>query len=145
MWWLFSAALYVQFEVSKSMLVISVYSRLFFLSPGDPRHTVTLKTNKTASAMLIFFEGSRRNGTNILSWQTAASEVMDRPACDAIIYQWSRMSVLLCLSALSRWIVCSLSVWKEALYGGERKYFYLAISRSMEMCSPAYGHNGNSI
>lgn len=82
----------------------------FFLSPGDPRQTVTLKTNKTASAMLIFFEGSRRNGTNILSWQTAASEVMDRPARDAIIYQWSRMSALLYLSALSLWIVCSLSV-----------------------------------
>lgn len=93
----------------------------FFLSPGDPRQTVTLKTNKTASAMLIFFEGSRRNGTNILSWQTAASEVMDRPARDTIIYQWSRMSALLYLSALSLWIVCSLSVWKEALYGGERQ------------------------
>lgn len=26
----------------------------FFLSPGDPRQTVTLETNKTASAMLIF-------------------------------------------------------------------------------------------
>lgn len=50
MWWLFRAALYVQFEASKSMLVISVYSRLFFLSPGDPRQTVTLKTNKSASA-----------------------------------------------------------------------------------------------
>ena len=82
----------------------------FFLSPGGSRQTVTLKTNKTASAMLIFFEDSRRNGTNILSWQTAAPEVMDRPARNAIIYQWSRMSVLLYLSGLSLWIVCSLSV-----------------------------------
>lgn len=51
--------------------------------------------------MLIFFEGSRRNRTNILSWQAAASEVMDRPARDAIIYQWSRVSALLSLLVLS--------------------------------------------
>lgn len=84
MQWLFSAVLYVQFEVSESILVISVYSGLFF---SRPWLRVTLKTNKTTSAALIFFslfsffERLWRNGPNILSWQTAASEVIDRPAC----------------------------------------------------------------
>lgn len=124
-----------------------VFTQGCFFSPGDPRQTVTLKTNKTASAMLIFFEGSWGNGTNILSWQTGASEVIDRPAGDAIIYQWSRMSALLYLSALS--LDCLLPCLFERRHfmevNSERKYFCLAISRSMEMCLPASGHNGHSI
>lgn len=96
--------------------------------------------------MLIFFEGSRRTRTNILSWQAAAPEVMDRPACDAIIYQWSRMSALLSLLFLFGLFAPRLFERGHFMeVNDERKYFCLAISGSMEMCLPAYGHNGHSI
>lgn len=66
-----------QFEVSKSILVISVYLRLFFREPGL---SVTLKRNKTPSGVLIFSKALEKRA-DILSWQTAASEVTDRPVC----------------------------------------------------------------
>lgn len=120
MQWLFSAALYVQFEVSKSILVISVYSRLFFREAGL---RVTLKTNKTTSAVLIFFfsEGSGETGpTFYLGRQQFQRLQIGQPA-DAIIYQWSRMSALLYTSLLFAPYCLLPAFVKGALYGGERR------------------------
>lgn len=86
----------------------------------EPRLSVTLKTNKTTSAVLICFERLWRNRPDILSWQTAASEVIDRPACRhhyLPMEQNVSPSIPLCFSLR---IVCSLPFWKGALYGGER-------------------------
>lgn len=47
---------------------------------GEPGPSVTLMTNKTTSAVLILLRRLWRNGPGILSRQTAAPEVMDRPA-----------------------------------------------------------------
>lgn len=134
MQWLFSAVLYVQFEVSKSILVISVYSRLFF---REPRLNVTLKTNKTTSVVLIFFRRLWRNRPNILSWQTAVSEVIDRPACQRYYLPMDQnVSPPICLfaflSVLFAPCLCERGHFMEV--SGERKYFYLAINGSMEMC-----------
>lgn len=114
-----------------------VFTRDCFLE--SPGLSVTLKTNKTTSAVLIFFDGSGETGPNILSLQTAVSEVIDRPACRRYYLPMEQnvsppIYLFAFLSVLFAPCLCERGHFMEV--SGERKYFYLAINGSMEMCLP---------
>lgn len=103
----FGAALYVQFEEPESVLVMRVYSELFC---GCSWLRATLKTNQTTSARVDLFFSSlpERLGLHMLSRQTAAPEVSDRPVCwcDCLPTEQSvSPPAPLCFSI---WSVCSL-------------------------------------
>lgn len=129
MQWLFSTMFYVQFKVSKSILVISVYPGLFF---WRSRLSVTLRRTKSHQPCWSF-EGSGETGPTFYLGRQQLQRLWIGQLAHTIIYQWSRMSAFLHAPLLfSLCIVCSQPLWKGYFMEGRAARENISISPSMD-------------
>lgn len=112
----------------------------------EPAQSVTLKTNKTTSAPADHLNHCGQTGPAFYLGRQQFQRLQIGQAADAIIYHWSRMSTLRCTSLLFS-LPCLLPAFVKRghFMDGERKYFYLVINGSMEMCLPVPGNNVHSV